>query len=369
MTSRESVPGRTAIVVTAWRGQPHRRELELAAARGERPRVDYVELARRLDADVVDAAYQTSSTGRAARALATHGRFDAAVVADVVLRRGRYGRVVAWSDRAGALLALVARATRAPGDLVLISVRLVTPRKAAALRRLALHRSFRAIVMYGSRQRELAARLGVPRSKLHLALQPVDERFWRPEPAPSKRRLCAVGWEARDYATLADAVAGLDVDVEVAIGSSVGGAGRTIEQQKLARLPANVTVRRGLSPLELRSLYARSAVVVVPLVDVDYDAGVTALTEAMAMARPVVATRTRGQRDVLRHEQEGLYVPPGDAAALRGALERLLGDAATAERMGRAGRAAVESRHTLDAYVDRLASVVSAGQPAGARGG
>jgi len=110
----------------------------------------------------------------------------------------------------------------------------------------------------------------------------------------------------------------------------------------------------------LRDLYARARVVVVPLHDVDFDAGVTTITEAMAMGRAVVVTRTRGQVDVVRDGETGLYVPPGDPAALRAAVRYLLDHPAEAARMGRHGRALAESRHTLDGWVTAVADVVTA---------
>jgi glycosyltransferase involved in cell wall biosynthesis len=97
--------------------------------------------------------------------------------------------------------------------------------------------------------------------------------------------------------------------------------------------------------------------------DVEFDAGVTAITEAMAMGKAVVVTRTRGQVDVIRDGESGLYVPPGDPVALRTAIRYLLDNPAEAERMGRAGRATVEAHHTLDRWVSAVAEVVT-GRPA-----
>ena len=62
----------------------------------------------------------------------------------------------------------------------------------------------------------------------------------------------------------------------------------------------------------------------MPLVDVDFDAGVTSITEAMAMGKAVIVTRTKGQVDVIHDGVEGLYVPPADPAALREAIVHLL---------------------------------------------
>jgi glycosyltransferase involved in cell wall biosynthesis len=60
--------------------------------------------------------------------------------------------------------------------------------------------------------------------------------------------------------------------------------------------------------------------------------------EAMAWGRPVVATAVGGLTDAVEDGVTGLLVPPGDVAALRAAIERLLGDAELRARLGAAGR-------------------------------
>jgi glycosyltransferase involved in cell wall biosynthesis len=105
--------------------------------------------------------------------------------------------------------------------------------------------------------------------------------------------------------------------------------------------------------------------VVVPLQDLDYDAGVTAIVEAMAMAKAVIVTRTRGQVDVLRDGEQGLYVPPADPRAMRAAIEYLLARPEEADRMGKAGHALIKERHALDAYVAKLVGIVRAADEAG----
>jgi glycosyltransferase involved in cell wall biosynthesis len=80
--------------------------------------------------------------------------------------------------------------------------------------------------------------------------------------------------------------------------------------------------------------------------------------EAMWCARPVVATRLgTGVEFVNRDGETGLLVPPGDASALAGALNRLLGDAQLRERLGRAGRARVEREFSIAAMRDRTLAV------------
>src|SRR5581483_6250386 len=99
-------------------------------------------------------------------------------------------------------------------------------------------------------------------------------------------------------------------------------------------------------PRELGPYYARAAVVACPSRREGY--GVAA-REAMAYGRPVVASAVGGLADAVEDGVTGLLVPPGDPAALRAALERLLGDAALRARLGEAARRAAEERFSWEA--------------------
>jgi glycosyltransferase involved in cell wall biosynthesis len=62
------------------------------------------------------------------------------------------------------------------------------------------------------------------------------------------------------------------------------------------------------------------------------------LIEAMAAARPVVATRVGGVPDLVDDGVTGLLAPPGDTAALAGAMRVLLQDPERRRAMGVASR-------------------------------
>lgn len=69
--------------------------------------------------------------------------------------------------------------------------------------------------------------------------------------------------------------------------------------------------------------------------------------EAMAMERPVVATRVGGIPEVVEDGVSGFLVPPEDPDSLAGALADLLQDADRRRAMGRAGRARVEGEFSV----------------------
>jgi glycosyltransferase involved in cell wall biosynthesis len=115
-------------------------------------------------------------------------------------------------------------------------------------------------------------------------------------------------------------------------------------------LRKRVPQARGFVPREeLEREYARAAVVACPSRREGF--GVTCL-EAMAYGKPVVASAVGGLRDLVVDDETGLLVPPRDPAALRAALERLLGDRELRFRLGAAARDRARERFSWDRVVD-----------------
>jgi glycosyltransferase involved in cell wall biosynthesis len=85
-----------------------------------------------------------------------------------------------------------------------------------------------------------------------------------------------------------------------------------------------------------------------------------ALLEAMAMARPVVATAVGGTPEVVADGASGLLVPADDPAAMARAIARLLDDAALGRKLGTAARQTVEARYGARSMVRRLEAVYAA---------
>ena len=83
----------------------------------------------------------------------------------------------------------------------------------------------------------------------------------------------------------------------------------------------------------------------------------TSLLDAMACARPIVATAAGGIPEIVEDGVNGLLVPPRDHAALADAIVRVLKDPARRQRMGDAGLARVTARFTVDRMVEQTAEV------------
>lgn len=81
------------------------------------------------------------------------------------------------------------------------------------------------------------------------------------------------------------------------------------------------------------------------------------ILEAMAQGKPVVATATEGNDELVRDGETGFLVPPRDPAALAGAIATLLRDPAQARAMGERGRELVRSQFSLGRMTQRYEAV------------
>ncbi|NOZ06332.1 MAG: glycosyltransferase family 4 protein [Chloroflexi bacterium] len=81
------------------------------------------------------------------------------------------------------------------------------------------------------------------------------------------------------------------------------------------------------------------------------------LLEAAALAKPVVATNVDGIREIVRHGETGLLVPPADVRALAGAMLRLIANPAQAQAMGTQARGWVAREFSMERMAQRTAAV------------
>ncbi|HEY3758589.1 MAG TPA: glycosyltransferase [Solirubrobacteraceae bacterium] len=78
------------------------------------------------------------------------------------------------------------------------------------------------------------------------------------------------------------------------------------------------------------------------------------LMEALARGLPVIAARVGGVQEIVSDRESGLLIPPGDPAALAGAVRELLGDPRAALDMARRGREHVDANFKVERTLERL---------------
>ena len=257
--------------------------------------------------------------------------------------RSRFDAVVTMGPRASLAYGMACGLLRVPSKQVLTEVFLDPARPAAPAWRLktALFRwiSRRSLGILTNSSPEvglIARRFGLPENRLRFV------PMYTTIPDPGMRTetdgsVVSVGRTLRDLDTLAEAARQIDAPVVV-----VAGRRDRIPEN----LPGNVRVFREIPLERTYELLARASVAVAPLRTAERSTGQVFIFEAMAMGKPVVATRSIGTVDYLRDGENALLVEPGDAAGLAAAVNRLLRNPALASKL--AAAALAECRTELD---------------------
>lgn len=157
------------------------------------------------------------------------------------------------------------------------------------------------------------------------------------------------GSAGRDFATLVEAVRGTDISVKIV----------TFGPDALGAAPPNVSVCGPVPVQEFLARLAGAVAVAVPLESFESPHGQTTLVQALALGKPVAATRSIGVVDYVEDGEEGYLVEAGDVPGLRAALRRLVDDEALRARL--AARALARGEELSYArHGERLAAVCAA---------
>lgn len=213
--------------------------------------------------------------------------------------------------------------------------------------------SYTRIICISSEQFENFAQLGIPREHLMFIPFGVDARFFRPADVSREEDLVvSVGRDAgRDYATLFKAAERTSHTFIVVAGH------KNIPSDM--PIPANVSVLYNRSLVEIRDLYARAQLVVVPSKDVSVPdgsdcSGQTVILDALAAGKAVIATRRSWITDYFIAGQDLVVVEPNDPEALARAIDSLSHDAERRKRLAASGHSKVTARYTTKNFAEHL---------------
>jgi glycosyltransferase involved in cell wall biosynthesis len=331
--------------------EQHKRE-----AADESPRISLLEDS--LNADVIDGSYLQSLSGLP-RVLYKLLPAPVAQAWMAYRRRHHYDVVINWDDRVAVIYALLLKLTRSRSRHVAILSWMAPPKKAFTLKLVQKH--IDCIILWSESQKALLVELfGISSARIAVIPYFVDQQFWRPMGSAADS-ICAAGNSRRDYATLIEAMRGLPIRCHIVTQAKPayqrsGDWDLTGKSISAVDLPANV-ISGPAPPVELRTTYARSRFVVVPLFPSFRDSGITSVAEAMAMGKAVICSRIYGQIDFVEDGKTGLFVPPGDPQALRAAIQYLWEHPDIAAQMGAEGRKRVEEIFALDHFVANVRQV------------
>jgi glycosyltransferase involved in cell wall biosynthesis len=211
------------------------------------------------------------------------------------------------------------------------------------------------VVLFAESERgETLRQFGTEPRRVHTASFGVDVDFWT-SAADAREFILSVGNDGRrDYATLVNALAEVDVPAKI------------VTARPLPPLPAHVEHLRGswhapaVTDEELRDLYRRALVTVVPLEDAIQPSGQSVALQALACGSPVVLTRTRGWWGGDDFSNCLTLVEPRSPDSLLAAIRGVLAqDSTTRETMTAAAREAVLAHGRIDTFAARLADVLA----------
>jgi hypothetical protein len=172
-----------------------------------------------------------------------------------------------------------------------------------------------------------------------------------PSASTGSPRVLSAGRAGCDWETLFAAARDRDWPLTVICSAEDLPAVRALAAGTSAEVRAEVPLA------EYRQLLASSGLSLIVTGETGISHGHIRLMEANEAGVPVIATGTRGLDGYLVDGETALVVPPGDALALRSAVERLLADPAERERLRRRAFACSQ-RWTGQDYLNALAHLV-----------
>jgi GT2 family glycosyltransferase/glycosyltransferase involved in cell wall biosynthesis len=117
-----------------------------------------------------------------------------------------------------------------------------------------------------------------------------------------------------------------------------------------------LTYRESVSPEEALALIRDADVIVSTSWD---ETGPLILMEALALKKAILSTTVGAVAEYLSTEGGGLFVPPGDAAALAAAIERLIREPDLVDRLGKESRSGYEKYFTFDRFGEGFVELVT----------
>ncbi len=162
--------------------------------------------------------------------------------------------------------------------------------------------------------------------------------------------ILTAGRSGRDYQSLFEAVSTLGVQLRVVCDS----------ENALSHLsiPSNVNILRNCYEEDYIMQIKNAAMVVIPLEASDISAGQMVLIQALALAKPVIITRTPTVEQYVSDGIDAILVNKGDSKELRKAIADILEDDQLGNHLSKNALKAYEQKFSMNAFVTNIVNQV-----------
>ena len=270
--------------------------------------------------------------------------------------------VFSTSDTVGLPLVLLERARLLRSPVVYAAIGL--PERLVQLRNDAMRRMYagalrraHTIVAYAKREADwLRDWLGPQAPEVRFVPFGVDVAAFSPDHGRAPEiDVISVGADPRRDFELLKTIAARHPELRVGIIATADRA------RSFGRLPENVTVETDVKLEHVRDRLAGARVVALPVQPNSYSGATTVLLQAMAMAKPVVVSRTEAIAEGydLADGVNCRLVEPGDVDAFERALLETTTGADAAVSLGIRARETVERNFSWERYTDALWEILS----------
>jgi glycosyltransferase involved in cell wall biosynthesis len=219
----------------------------------------------------------------------------------------------------------------------------------------------RALRRRGTPARKLAViPNGLVAARVDAAVLPVELARWRDRIAwDTAHRTVGIIARPKDQDVVVRALDQVATPVRLVLAGVAPD--HPIAARARAVAPRHAVVCLPFGP-EIRPLYELLELVLLPS---RMEGLSQSLLEAMALAKPVIASRAGGNVDLIRHEADGLLVAPRDPAEWARAIDGLLRDPARAAALGAEARRTARETFSLEHTVQRTLDLYRGLAPAG----
>jgi glycosyltransferase involved in cell wall biosynthesis len=317
------------------------------------PRIDYLEIAEKIGGQILGYENHSGSWYGPIRLFESRIKIDFIEAIETAKKFSNFSLYLSASEKSAIPLSFLMAALREDAPHILIGHHLSSIPKTRLYRYWKFREYIDHVICVSQAQADFAKKkLEFPESRVDFLYDKVDHLFFRPIDNHIENYILAVGQEQRDYKTLIDAIEGTGIELVIVASSPWSKFNLEIAKKPNVNLVSNIPYT------EIRDLYRGAKIIVVPLFENNYGAGLNTMLESMAMAKTLVVTKTCGIDNYVLHDETGLYAAPGNTGQLRDQLLMLWDADEKRKRLGSNARQAIIDKMNIDIYVERIVEIV-----------